>query len=212
MELTPQPRLRAGHDDRSAVTDVLATAYAEGKIDRDEFDERSGQVLTAKYLDELELIVADISPAAIVPVNPVAPANRENATIDRTAKGSPTSIGIFGGFNRAGTWVIAPRHRVFTLFGGGSIDLRDVVFTSDEVTLTIVSVMGGCEIIAPPNARLICDGVGIMGGFDDGAKGAARPADQTGPVIHVRGLAFWGGVGIRRKARKLPDSSLEPPS
>jgi hypothetical protein len=34
-----------------------------------------------------------------------------------------------------------------------------------------------------------------MGGFDDRAAGPGRPG---APRVKITGLAFWGGVGVRR--------------
>jgi hypothetical protein len=54
--------LRAADRDRDVIRAALATAYAEGRLDRDEFDERSEQVTVARTLGELPPIVADLVP------------------------------------------------------------------------------------------------------------------------------------------------------
>ena len=54
--------LRAADRDRDLIRAALATAYAEGRLDRDEFDERSEQVTSARTLGELPPIVADLVP------------------------------------------------------------------------------------------------------------------------------------------------------
>ena len=45
--------LRASDRDRDVVTDVLATAYSEGRLTREELDERSDRAASAKTLGEL---------------------------------------------------------------------------------------------------------------------------------------------------------------
>ncbi len=72
--------MRASDRDRAVVHDVLAEAYAEGRLDRDELDERVGSVDAAKtYADLLPPIrdlTADVVPATFAsaePVGPVAP-------------------------------------------------------------------------------------------------------------------------------------------
>ena len=45
--------MRASDRDRAVVHDVLASAYAEGRIDRDELDERTTQVDSAKSYGDL---------------------------------------------------------------------------------------------------------------------------------------------------------------
>ena len=52
--------LRASDRDRDVVHGLLGTAYADGRLDRAEFDERTAQVSAARTLAELPPIVADL--------------------------------------------------------------------------------------------------------------------------------------------------------
>ena len=52
--------LRASDHDRDLVRGVLSAAYADGRLDRAEFDERSDVVGTARTLGELPGIVDDL--------------------------------------------------------------------------------------------------------------------------------------------------------
>ena len=55
--------LRASDADREVIHGVLAEAFADGRLDRTEYDERSTSVLGARTLGELPPIVADLVPA-----------------------------------------------------------------------------------------------------------------------------------------------------
>ena len=57
--------MRASDRDRAVVHDVLATAYAEGRLDRDEFDERSASVAAAKTYAELTPPIRDLATDAV---------------------------------------------------------------------------------------------------------------------------------------------------
>lgn len=62
--------LRASDRDRDTVAGVLGTAYAEGRLTREEFDERSDQVAATRRLGDLPAIIADLvasTPAALGP-------------------------------------------------------------------------------------------------------------------------------------------------
>ena len=61
--------LRASDADRDVIHRVLADAFADGRLDRDEYDERSGSVLAARTLGELPPLVGDL-----VPARPLLPA------------------------------------------------------------------------------------------------------------------------------------------
>jgi len=53
--------LRASDRDRAVVHDVLAEAYAEGRLDRDELDERTGVVDSAKTYADLVPPLRDLA-------------------------------------------------------------------------------------------------------------------------------------------------------
>ncbi len=56
------PDLRASTADRSVACDFLAEAYADGRLDREEFDERTDAANTAKTLGELPPLLSDLAP------------------------------------------------------------------------------------------------------------------------------------------------------
>jgi hypothetical protein len=60
--------LRASDEDRERITAVLSGAFADGRLDRDELDERISGVAAARTLGELPPLVADL-----VPLKPPAP-------------------------------------------------------------------------------------------------------------------------------------------
>ena len=65
---TENSALRASDLDRDVVHGVLGEAYADGRLDRDEFDQRSESVTGARTLAELPDIMADLVPSrAVVP-------------------------------------------------------------------------------------------------------------------------------------------------
>src|SRR2546421_285961 len=77
----------------------------------------------------------------------------------------------------------------------GRIDLREASFAAPEVEIRLFAMMGGFEVVVPEDAEVIISGVGIMGGFDDRAAGGGGPGAVR---IKITGLAFWGGVDVKR--------------
>src|SRR5215469_11383183 len=68
----PEPRsqppaagFRAARADRERVIDLLKAAFVQGRLTRDEFDERVGQVLVSRTYAELAAVTVDI-PAELV--------------------------------------------------------------------------------------------------------------------------------------------------
>ncbi|WP_175582673.1 DUF1707 SHOCT-like domain-containing protein [Nocardioides guangzhouensis] len=58
--------LRASDADRDLVRRVLADAYAEGRLDRDELDERVDAAGIARVLGDLPPLIDDLVPTAII--------------------------------------------------------------------------------------------------------------------------------------------------
>ena len=52
--------LRATDTDRDLVLEILAVAYSEGRLDRDEYDERSDAALAVRRLGEVVPVVSDL--------------------------------------------------------------------------------------------------------------------------------------------------------
>ncbi len=69
-------RMRASRADREHVIDVLKTAFADGRLDRDELDARVGQTLAARTYAELATVTADIPAAPLPTPTPRRPARR----------------------------------------------------------------------------------------------------------------------------------------
>jgi len=60
------PQLRAGDEDRDRVVGVLREAFAEGRLDQAEFEDRLGRAQIAKTYADLAPLTADLPPSDIV--------------------------------------------------------------------------------------------------------------------------------------------------
>ncbi|TDD32168.1 DUF1707 and DUF2154 domain-containing protein [Actinomadura sp. KC06] len=188
--------MRAGDADRERVAQVLREAAGDGRLTLAELDERLDAVYAAKTYGDLEPITRDLpSPGTAAPPVPAAGAG----TDWRPLEGAPTwktGIAIMSGFNRTGVWNVPRRFRVFAFWGGGKIDLREARFEEPVTTIRAFAIMGGFELIVPDDITVHVKGLGIMGGFDNRASGPGAPGS---PTVVVKGLAFWGGVGVKRR-------------
>ncbi|WP_073946182.1 DUF1707 SHOCT-like domain-containing protein [Streptomyces kebangsaanensis] len=196
------PELRASDADRERVAEHLRDALAEGRLDMTEFEERLEAAYTARTYGELAPLTRDLPvPGVSAPaVNMVKQPEPDSGWAGRVVGGEGTSswaVAVMGGFERKGGWTVPRRFNCFTLWGGGNIDLREANFADREVEINCVAIMGGVEVTVPHGVEVVVRGVGIMGGFDHREDGA--PAEPGAPRVIVTGVAFWGGVGIRRK-------------
>lgn len=193
----PDPRnLRASDADRERVANVLREAAGDGRLTMDELDERLDAVFAAKTYAELEPITHDL-PAhrdAQLPV-PASAATADPARFGGLGSSSG-AVAILGGFSRKGEWTVPKDFTAFMFMGGGEIDMREARFAERKVSIHVVAIMGGCEIIVPEDATVHVTGVGILGAFEHSDAGQGTP---DGPVITINGVALMGGVDVKRK-------------
>jgi hypothetical protein len=97
------PELRASHEDRDRVAEMLRIAAADGRLTVAELDERLGVALTARTIGELTALAADLSEAA-----GLLEGSRRGL---KTSSGSTTRVGMppgaAGGWSRSG-WRYVP--------------------------------------------------------------------------------------------------------
>jgi hypothetical protein len=192
---------RASDAERNHAIDRLRTAYVEGRLDQQEFDERSQDALTARTRAQLERLFTDLpsglattDPASPLPVRPVPPGQ---------AQGPRLSLAVMSGVERRGRWRVPTESTAVAFMGGVDLDLRSAVLSGRETTITAVAFMGGIQIIVPPGVRVDSHGFGFMGGWDNRAE-QDPDLPHDAPVLHVRGVAFMGGVEIRTKPPRPP--------
>jgi uncharacterized membrane protein len=66
----PPPGMRASTADRERAMDVLKAAYGEGRLTKEEFDERSARVMASRNYGELWALVADLPAGPYLPPAP----------------------------------------------------------------------------------------------------------------------------------------------
>ena len=203
--------LRASDADREKVTTVLTTAYAEGRITREEHDERLEQVLAAKTFDELVPITQDLvlapAPPTSISTPPTYQSDPTSAYAIDTLNANPEPenlIAVFGAATRKGKWRMRKETKAFALFGGIDLDLRDAVFEAPVVEISGAWCFGGLDIKAPAGIEVRDQTVGIFGGSDVSDLGDPQPG---APVLVVKGISLFGGVSVKgpkadRKRRK----------
>jgi hypothetical protein len=194
--------LRASDAERERVAETLRRAAGDGRLTVEELNQRLEAAYAARTHAELEPLTRDLPVAGTPGPAPAAMAHRFGS--------EPTSrlaVALMSGFERAGRWVVPRRFTGIAVMGGGSIDMRDARFAEQVTRIGVLAVMGGIDIVVPPDAQVRARGLGIMGGFGGRrASGAERP---SAPIIVVTGLAIMGGVGIRRRPPSGKDADAE---
>ena len=183
-----QPPVRASDADRDAVVARLAAASAEGRLTLEELGDRVDGAYRATVQSELAALVVDLPSPSPSPL-PV------------TGSGGRTRwwVSPIGGFRRRGHYKLPEHQVVLTLLGGMDVDLRGAELSGPTATMTVVTVLGGADVVVPAGVQVDVSGFSILGGRDVRLSERAVPG---APLVHLRLYSILGGAKVRSKARR----------
>ena len=186
-----QPGIRVGDRDRDAVAHRLQEAFAEGRLDDDEFDQRMRAALTARVGADLELLTQDL-PETIGPTT---------RTVSPAAAGRQPgrfAVAYKGPIRRGGRWRVPERFSAVVYKGSGHIDLRVAELTSPVTTLVAVAYKSRIDVLVPVGVRVDLEGFGVSKAWTAEEELESRlPANA--PVVHVRGVGYKGTIEVSTK-------------
>jgi hypothetical protein len=181
--------IRASDQDRDAVVHRLQQAFAERRLDDDEFDERMRAALTARTHADLDELTGDLPAAAS---GGTAAAAGAGVSPGRWAMAYKNSI------RRGGRWRVPERFTSVVYKGSGWLDLRAAELTAPVTTVVAVAYKSRIDILVPPGVRVEMDGFGVSKGWSAEEETELRLAHDA-PTVHVRGIAYKGTIETRTK-------------
>jgi Domain of unknown function (DUF1707) len=196
------PAIRASDRDRDAVLQRVQEAFAEGRLDDTEFDERMRAALAARTQGELDVLLTDL-PAA------EATGAVSTGTVSPVTGPAPGKYALAykGSLRRAGRWRVPGQYTAIVYKGGGVLDLRVAELSGPVTAIRAVAYKSKITILVPPGVRTEITGSGIMQGGIDEDPGYRLPAEA--PVIHVRALAYKGTIELTTRPPDRP--AVRPP-
>ena len=186
-----QSAIRVSDRDRDAVAHRLQEAFAEGRLDDDEFDQRMRAALTARVGADLEVLTQDLPDSSGLRSRP-APQLAAGRKPGRLA------IAYKSGIRRGGRWQVPEQFTAVVYKGSGHIDLRAAELTAPVTTLVAVAYKSRVDVLVPVGVRVNLDGFGVTKAWSAEEELESRlPADA--PVLHVRGVGYKGTVEVSTK-------------
>ena len=186
-----RPAIRASDQDRDGVVQRLQQAFAERRLDDDEFDERMRAALTARTSADLDRLTSDL-PAT--PPGSAAPAVQG-------VKPGRWAVAYKNSIRRGGRWRVPERFTSVVYKGGGWLDLRAAELSAPVTTVVAVAYKSRIDILVPPGVRVEMDGFGVSKGWSAEEETEIRlPHDA--PTVHVRGIAYKGTIEARTKPQE----------
>jgi hypothetical protein len=191
----PQIVLR---EQRDRTITRLCEAFAQDRLEMAEFESRLDRAHRAVSPAELDVLTGDLPAPAAAGGTAPTPARdalaRGGRAVREAVRDSRTFIAFMGGVERRGNWVPARRNVVIAIMGGAELDFREVDFPPGETEVFIFTMMGGVDIVVPPDLVVDASGLAIMGGFAHASP--ARRSNADAPVLRITGFCFMGGVDI----------------
>ena len=179
--MTELDRTLASDAERDQAAARLQAAFAEGRLNDTEFDERMRAALTARTRGDLAGVLVDLPAEGGVAVNtaPTGAPGRFAVTFKSTIR-------------RAGRWRVPERFNAVAYKGGCTLDLRAAELAGPVTTIRAVAYKSRIEVLVPPGVRVEAGGMGVSTG--PSAPGELLHAGS--PVLHIRGFAYKGTIEV----------------
>jgi Domain of unknown function (DUF1707)/Cell wall-active antibiotics response 4TMS YvqF len=171
--------LRASDADRDRTLEALSTASAEGRLNLEEYAQRSEAALVARTVRELTGLTADL-PA--LPHSDAAP-----VPVEITA--------VLGNESRKGPWVVPAHLKVRSVLGDCHLEMQQAVIRQHVTTIDATVRFGAMTIFVPDGIDVRMYGRAVLGAKSSQLRGEPQPG---APVIIVNCDVLCGSVSVRR--------------
>lgn len=84
--------------------------------------------------------------------------------------------------------------KIVNIFSGVELDFTACPMDGSEVSLEMVNIFGGANLIVPENWKVRIEAVSIFGGVVDKTSHACAPTENT---IRIKGVNIFGGTEIK---------------
>ncbi|HSJ30414.1 MAG TPA: DUF1707 domain-containing protein [Longimicrobiales bacterium] len=195
----PQVQLK---EQRERAIERLCEAFAQDRLELTELETRIDLAHRAVTPADLDALLLDL------PAPEPAPAVGTGSRVREVIRENRTLIAFMGGVERRGNWSPGRKNVVIAFMGGADLDFRDVDLPPGETEVFVFAMMGGVDIVVPPELLVDASGIAIMGGF--GHSSAPRNPSPASPVLRINGFCLMGGVDIsvRRRGETPKDARL----
>jgi hypothetical protein len=191
---TPSQQLVAVKARREQTITALCDHFANDRLTVEEFEQRLDIATRALAVPELEALLADLPSQATTAA--AGTTSMASAPARHSTTKPQTLIAVMGGVERRGAWQPAQKTLVIAIMGGAVLDFREVQLPPGETEVTIIALMGGAEIIVPPDMNIDVGGLALMGGFSHSQPRGGSPPPGA-PILKIDGFAMMGGVDVQ---------------
>jgi hypothetical protein len=176
--------LRAAHEDRDRVVELLRVAAGDGRLSAEELDERVERALNARTFGELSALVTDL-PGAQSGMG-AAPTAKDVLRIARHGVNA----------RHAGRWTVPKRVEVNMTAANATLDFTEAIITLPGLVISASLMGGNLTLITRPGIVVDTDEVVLVGSH----VRARGQSDGQAPVllrVEVTGRVTGGSIVVR---------------
>src|SRR5215813_5287189 len=190
-------RLRASHEDRDRVIEMLRVAAGDGRLTAEELDERVEIAFSARTYGELAALTSDLPATgqAVAPPGPTGSALAKDLVRLETRSGT---------LSRVGRWAVPRRIEARVTSGTIKLDFTEAAIAHRTIDIDADVRSGNLTIITKPGIAVDTDDVAI----GSGAVTVKAPWAHQVPVtlqISVSGRVGSGNIVARPPRRSFWD-------
>jgi hypothetical protein len=171
-------QLRASHQDRDRVVEILRVAAGDGRLTSEELDSRLEAALTARTFSELAALTTDL-PAAGYAATAAVPEPKDVIRLDCQS----------GSAKRDGRWVVPQRIEVRVTSGAVKLDFTEAIIAQPLLKIDAEVRSGSLLLVTKPGIQVDADNVEVR-------SGEVKVRNPWGPDVPVTlRLEVSGKVG-----------------
>lgn len=198
---TPDPNMRVSNAEREAIIAKLHAATEEGRLELDEFADRSRDAYTAKTYGELERLLNDLPDTTGQVAVPAPDPAAVSSAVSRAAD-APAELRLtpkVSSVSRKGEWLVPRRIKINSKASSVKLDFRHAVIGTREVDIAIDDIASSVELVLPSGAYAE-DNVDMLASSVDNH---CEYKGMQGLRFNVTGKVKAGSVTIRFERRFL---------
>jgi hypothetical protein len=160
--------MRASHEDRDRVAELLRVAAGDGRLTADELDERLEKALTARTHGELAVLARDLPGSSGFKPGDSVPVPKKLVRIDCQTSSA----------KRDGPWLVPERLEIQIVLGSVVLDFAEAVITQPLLQINAEVRLGSLVLVTRPGIVVDTDDVSVQAG-----EVKVRPS--SGPEVPV---------------------------
>jgi len=203
--------LRASDADRERYAEVLRDGYAEGRLDREEYDERLDALYRARTFGELEPLIVDLPRSKSAVPQPVSTAALPSTATRILPAGASRPERQDLRFKctsskRTGAWIAPELMTVKAELSELTIDYTEATFAAREVVIDFQVRLSEVNVVVPADVIVRVEAEAHFGEV----QGPTEVTTTDVRVLVVRGRVRLGNIKIRRASATAPAAPTAP--